>query len=176
METREDEVLLGSSDDTMVRPAAVPDELKEMQERLHVGDFGDALLDDGELDALATEPTADALTADAPAAAEDDNASAWLEQETSGLDELSLDADVSLDTPQELDDVTLSDGSDDFALDDLTLEVECSDETAAALTRQFDVGIGLRIEAQAVAVGSLPRSDGKSKRWIDLRTKPASSR
>jgi phenylacetate-CoA ligase len=61
-------------------------------------------------------------------------------------------------------------------LDDLTLEVECSDETAAALTRQFDVGIGLRIEAQAVAVGTLPRSDGKSKRWIDLRTKPASSR
>ena len=54
-------------------------------------------------------------------------------------------------------------------LDDLTLEVECSAETAATLTRQLDIGIGLRIEAQPVAVGSLPRSDGKSKRWIDLR-------
>ena len=54
-------------------------------------------------------------------------------------------------------------------LDDLTLEAECSAETAATLTRQLDIGIGLRIEAQPVAAGSLPRSDGKSKRWIDLR-------
>ena len=59
-------------------------------------------------------------------------------------------------------------------LDELTLEVESDAATAGALTRQLDVGIGLRIEARAVALGTLPRSDGKSKRWIDLRAKPSS--
>lgn len=54
-------------------------------------------------------------------------------------------------------------------LDDLTLEVECPEETAAALAQQLDIAIGLRIEATAVRSGSLPRSEGKSKRWIDLR-------
>ena len=59
-------------------------------------------------------------------------------------------------------------------LDDLTLEVESSAETAAALTRQLDIAIGLRIEAQGVPAGCLPRGDGKSKRWVDLRVKSAS--
>lgn len=56
-------------------------------------------------------------------------------------------------------------------LDELALEVESSPEIAAALSRQLDVAVGLRIEAQAVASGTLPRFEGKSKRWIDLRNR-----
>lgn len=54
-------------------------------------------------------------------------------------------------------------------LDDLRLEIEASAETASALAFAFDIQIGLRIEVQSVDPSSLPRSEGKSKRWVDLR-------
>jgi phenylacetate-CoA ligase len=54
-------------------------------------------------------------------------------------------------------------------LDELTLEVEAAAETAAALSRELDIAVGLRIAAQAVAAGTLPRFEGKSIRWVDLR-------
>jgi phenylacetate-CoA ligase len=54
-------------------------------------------------------------------------------------------------------------------LDELALEIEAAAETAAALSRQLDIAVGLRIAAQAVPPGTLPRSEGKSKRWVDLR-------
>lgn len=56
-------------------------------------------------------------------------------------------------------------------LDDLTLDLETDADTAAAVVRGLDIAIGLRIEAQVVAAGSLPRSEGKSRRWLDLRSR-----
>ncbi|MCC2637758.1 MAG: chpA [Moraxellaceae bacterium] len=47
VEMHEHEVLIGATDDTVVRAAVQgADELKEMQERLHVGDFGEIALDE----------------------------------------------------------------------------------------------------------------------------------
>ncbi|MCC6509237.1 MAG: AMP-binding protein [Pirellulaceae bacterium] len=54
-------------------------------------------------------------------------------------------------------------------LDDLILDLECDDATAKAIVQQLDVAIGLRIETRLVAPGSLPRSDGKARRWLDKR-------
>ena len=56
-------------------------------------------------------------------------------------------------------------------LDDLKLEIEGDEETARHVAQQLDIAIGLRVETQAVAAGSLPRSEGKARRWVDLRFK-----
>lgn len=56
-------------------------------------------------------------------------------------------------------------------LDDLALEVESSVEVATALAQSLDVAIGLRIETAAVQHNSLPRTEGKARRWIDRRDK-----
>ncbi len=54
-------------------------------------------------------------------------------------------------------------------LDDLKLEVECEDATSQRLATQLEIAIGLRIDIELVPVGSLPRSEGKARRWIDER-------
>lgn len=54
-------------------------------------------------------------------------------------------------------------------LDDLKLEIEGDEETARQVAQQLDIAIGLRVEIQVVAPGSLPRSEGKARRWVDLR-------
>lgn len=58
-------------------------------------------------------------------------------------------------------------------LDDLRLELEADENTARQVAQQLDIAIGLRVDAHVVPTGSLPRSDGKARRWVDLRfTKP----
>lgn len=54
-------------------------------------------------------------------------------------------------------------------LDDLKLEVEADETTAGQVAQQLDIAIGLRVDTRAVPMGTLPRSDGKARRWIDMR-------
>lgn len=54
-------------------------------------------------------------------------------------------------------------------LDDLKLEVEADEATARQVVQQLDIAIGLRVDIQAVPAGTLPRSDGKARRWVDKR-------
>jgi phenylacetate-CoA ligase len=55
-------------------------------------------------------------------------------------------------------------------LDELSVEVEASQEVAARIARRCELQLGLRIAVAPVAAESLPRSDGKSRRWFDQRT------
>lgn len=54
-------------------------------------------------------------------------------------------------------------------LDQLTLTVEGSTEAAQQLQKLLDQKLSLRTEVQRVEPGTLPRSEGKSRRWHDLR-------
>ena len=54
-------------------------------------------------------------------------------------------------------------------LDDLKLEIESDAETAHQVAQQLDIAIGLRVDTLVVQPGSLPRSEGKARRWVDLR-------
>jgi phenylacetate-CoA ligase len=54
-------------------------------------------------------------------------------------------------------------------LDQLSLTVEGSVEDSQQLEKQLLLKTGLRMVVQNVAIGSLPRSEAKSKRWIDRR-------
>ncbi len=58
-------------------------------------------------------------------------------------------------------------------LDDLKLELEADAATARQVAQQLDIAIGLRVETAIVPSGSLPRSEGKARRWVDLRAAPA---
>lgn len=116
VEQHEDEVLIGATDETALRP--VPDELKEMQERLHVGDFGEPALDD-----MAVESASFQELAEEGAAASIDTDS-WELEETADLGELEAALDAQA-TEQDLvpADVNteVSALDSDIALDDLEL-------------------------------------------------------
>lgn len=55
------------------------------------------------------------------------------------------------------------------AMDALTIEIEDRDAIASELARAIEVRVGLKVEIQTVPLGSLPRSDGKAKRFVDRR-------
>lgn len=57
------------------------------------------------------------------------------------------------------------------ALDDLTIEVEDRLECISRIAQELYVRLGLKIEVKSVPLGSLPRFDGKGKRFIDERPK-----
>ncbi len=54
-------------------------------------------------------------------------------------------------------------------LDDLKLELECDNQVARQVAEQLDIAIGLRVQTDVVSPGTLPRSEGKARRWVDLR-------
>jgi phenylacetate-CoA ligase len=54
-------------------------------------------------------------------------------------------------------------------MDQLELEIEGAAPIAAEIERLLNSRLGLRIPVRTVELGSLPRSDGKSKRWHDRR-------
>ncbi len=54
-------------------------------------------------------------------------------------------------------------------LDEIRLEVEAPPESLADIMKRLDLVLGLRINVIAVPPNSLPRSEGKAKRWIDER-------
>lgn len=55
------------------------------------------------------------------------------------------------------------------AMDALSIEIEDSIESANHVMKEIEHRLGLRVEVRSVAVGSLPKSDGKSARFIDQR-------
>jgi phenylacetate-CoA ligase len=56
-------------------------------------------------------------------------------------------------------------------LDQLAVTVEGSVEAGEQLEKLLTIKLGLRVPVQCVPLGTLPRSDGKSRRWQDLRSK-----
>jgi phenylacetate-CoA ligase len=54
-------------------------------------------------------------------------------------------------------------------LDEIHLEVEAPEEDLASIRKRLDLVLGLRIAVSRVAPNSLPRSEGKAKRWVDRR-------
>lgn len=57
----------------------------------------------------------------------------------------------------------------DGHLDQLSLSVEGSIEDSRQLEKKLTLKTGLRIAVEPVALGSLPRSEAKSHRWVDRR-------
>jgi phenylacetate-CoA ligase len=55
------------------------------------------------------------------------------------------------------------------ALDELHLEIEDCDDSSDSLAKELQSRLQLRVEVRRVAVGSLPRVEGKSRRIVDLR-------
>ena len=55
-------------------------------------------------------------------------------------------------------------------LDELTLEIEAPAEAARAVEHQCELQLGMRIPIAVVPTGTLPRSESKARRWIDLRS------
>ena len=55
------------------------------------------------------------------------------------------------------------------ALDEVRLEVEAPESVLAAISKRFELVLGLRISITSVPPNSLPRTEGKSKRWLDQR-------
>ena len=58
----------------------------------------------------------------------------------------------------------------DGRMDQLQIEVETGQQSLAAIADAFAIGLGLRVDLIACEANSLPRSDGKAKRFIDLRS------
>jgi phenylacetate-CoA ligase len=56
-------------------------------------------------------------------------------------------------------------------MDRLRIEVEDRLEQPDRITRELKVLLGLRVEVEAVPMGSLPRFEGKGKRFVDQRPK-----
>ena len=59
------------------------------------------------------------------------------------------------------------------AMDELKVEVEADPPVAADLGEQLQTKLGLRIAVVPVDAHSLPRFEGKAKRFVDLRTRGA---
>ncbi|WP_237607677.1 phenylacetate--CoA ligase family protein [Roseimaritima sediminicola] len=55
------------------------------------------------------------------------------------------------------------------SMDQLEIEVEGNGEAAALLSKQLQTRLGLRVPVRAVAAGTLPRSEAKSRRLDDRR-------
>ncbi len=55
-------------------------------------------------------------------------------------------------------------------LDQMEVEVEADEETAVQLAKLLSTRLGLRLTVRQVAANSLPRSEFKSRRWIDNRS------
>jgi phenylacetate-CoA ligase len=54
-------------------------------------------------------------------------------------------------------------------MDQLRLEIEEQSPCASRVARELEVRLGLRVDIQSVPVGSLPRFEGKAKRFLDER-------
>jgi phenylacetate-CoA ligase len=56
-------------------------------------------------------------------------------------------------------------------LDELRIEVEAPPTQLAAIRKRMELSLGLRLEITSVPHGTLPRHEGKAKRWIDQRNR-----
>jgi phenylacetate-CoA ligase len=55
------------------------------------------------------------------------------------------------------------------AMDALTIEIEDRLEQPARVVQEFQIRLGLNVEVQCLPLGSLPRFEGKGKRFLDRR-------
>ncbi len=60
-------------------------------------------------------------------------------------------------------------------MDHLTVEIEDRLNEPDRVSNELQVRLGLRVEVQCVEVGSLPRVEGKGKRFVDQRCRPKTS-
>lgn len=58
-------------------------------------------------------------------------------------------------------------------LDELSIEVEDRLENPARVAAELQLRLGLRVEVQCAALGSLPRYEGKGRRFVDSRASAA---
>jgi phenylacetate-CoA ligase len=61
------------------------------------------------------------------------------------------------------------------SLDQLKIEIEDRLANPRRVQEELQVRIGLRVEVETVPMGSLPRFEGKGKRFVDQRTKSSSA-
>ncbi len=54
-------------------------------------------------------------------------------------------------------------------MDQLQIEIEDRLQNPARVQKELNVRLGLRVDVQCVAAGSLPRTEGKSRRFVDKR-------
>ena len=57
------------------------------------------------------------------------------------------------------------------AMDEIALQVECSEEVAARIQEEFRTVLSLRVPVETVALGTLPRFEMKARRIEDRRRK-----
>ena len=62
------------------------------------------------------------------------------------------------------------------SLDTMLLEIEDRLAAPDRVARELQLRLGLRVEVQAVPLGSLPRFEGKGRRLVDRRTGPSATR
>ncbi len=61
-------------------------------------------------------------------------------------------------------------------MDALTIEVEDRLDQPARIGQELQVRLGLRVDVRCVPLGSLPRFEGKGKRFVDRRSAPGQTR
>jgi phenylacetate-CoA ligase len=59
----------------------------------------------------------------------------------------------------------------DSQLDRLTIEIEDRLEQPERVARELQLRLGLSVEVRSAPLGSLPRFEGKGKRFVDRRKK-----
>ncbi len=62
------------------------------------------------------------------------------------------------------------------AMDVLTIEIEDRLEKPDRVALEMNLRLGLKVDVRCVPLGSLPRTEGKGRRFVDLRKAPAETR
>jgi phenylacetate-CoA ligase len=57
----------------------------------------------------------------------------------------------------------------DGAMDQMRVEIEDRLDDPRRVSKELQLRLGLKIDVATVAPGTLPRFDGKGKRFVDLR-------
>jgi phenylacetate-CoA ligase len=58
------------------------------------------------------------------------------------------------------------------SLDELALDIEDRLDDPGRVVRELKIRLGLRVDVQTVPIGSLPRFEGKGRRFVDRRRQP----
>ena len=56
------------------------------------------------------------------------------------------------------------------AMDELMVEVEVDENRAVEISEQLQIKLGLRVDVKDLPSKTLPRFEGKAKRFVDLRS------
>jgi phenylacetate-CoA ligase len=58
------------------------------------------------------------------------------------------------------------------SLDELALDIEDRLDDPGRVARELKIRLGLRVDVRTVSIGSLPRFEGKGRRFVDRRRQP----